>query len=213
METSKEKLLIAMSKGFQFEKLFGQKLSKVTEALDVSNLDVHVIQDDAQIAQRYFEKRGKEVSLIKAFSRPSLQRSLLAYNYVVVFWDGDDLTGLVHAATLLKLPVRLVPVQITKVRNRDRDQEFDVYIGRGTPWGNPFPIGKGGTGDSREEVIEKYRKHFRENILTNPEMLKGMLGLKGARLGCHCSPLPCHGDVIAGFLNTYEPDVPDEGDI
>ncbi|MBC3936745.1 DUF4326 domain-containing protein [Undibacterium sp. CY7W] len=111
---------------------------------------------------------------------------------------------MVHAANLLKVPLRLVPVQITKVRNKDRDEEFDIYIGRGTPWGNPFPIGKGGTGDDRATVIEKYRQHFKENVLTDPKMVNAILGLKGTRLGCHCSPLPCHGDIIAEFLNTYE---------
>lgn len=31
-------------------------------------------------------------------------------------------------------------------------EEYDIYIGRGSRWGNPFVIGKDGT---REEVIEK----------------------------------------------------------
>ena len=30
-----------------------------------------------------------------------------------------------------------------------------VYVGRGSPWGNPFVIGKDGT---REEVIEKFKQ-------------------------------------------------------
>ena len=31
---------------------------------------------------------------------------------------------------------------------------YDIYIGRGSPYGNPFVIGKDVT---REEVIEKFR--------------------------------------------------------
>ena len=33
-------------------------------------------------------------------------------------------------------------------------ENYDIYIGRGSKWGNPFVIGKDG---SREEVVEKYR--------------------------------------------------------
>lgn len=41
----------------------------------------------------------------------------------------------------------------TTVVNRHK-ASYDVYVGRGTKWGNPFEIGKDGT---RLEVIEKYR--------------------------------------------------------
>lgn len=66
---------------------------------------------------------------------------------------------------------------------------YDVYIGRGSIWGNPFVIGKDGT---RKEVIEKYR-----NYLDGNELLKSKLDeLRGKTLGCFCAPLACHGDVL-----------------
>jgi len=34
-----------------------------------------------------------------------------------------------------------------------RRERYDVYVGRPSPWGNPFVIGRDGT---REEVIAKY---------------------------------------------------------
>lgn len=73
---------------------------------------------------------------------------------------------------------------------------YDVYIGRGLgfKWGNPFTIGKDGT---RAEVIEKYR----EWILTQPELLSQLGELKGKVLGCWCSPLPCHGDVLVELID------------
>jgi hypothetical protein len=43
-------------------------------------------------------------------------------------------------------------------------QNYDVYIGRGSKWGNPFVIGKDG---DRDEVIAKYR----EWIKTQPQLL------------------------------------------
>jgi hypothetical protein len=38
-----------------------------------------------------------------------------------------------------------------------RIDAFDVYIGRGSVWGNPFVIGKDG---DRAEVIRKYEDYF-----------------------------------------------------
>jgi hypothetical protein len=75
-------------------------------------------------------------------------------------------------------------------------EKFDIYIGRGSAFGNPFVIGQDGT---REEVIEKYRDWFYKRI-KNERFLKLVLKLKGKRLGCFCKPLSCHGDIIVEFL-------------
>jgi hypothetical protein len=71
-----------------------------------------------------------------------------------------------------------------------RKEPYDTYVGRGSPWGNPFRIGRDGT---RDEVIEQYR----EWLLYNPELMARLPELKGKRLGCYCKPLRCHGDVLA----------------
>lgn len=68
-------------------------------------------------------------------------------------------------------------------------EPYDIYIGRGSKWGNPFIIGKDGT---REEVIQKYK----EWILTKKSLLICLPELQGKILGCWCSPKPCHGDVL-----------------
>ena len=73
--------------------------------------------------------------------------------------------------------------------------EYDVYIGRPGPWGNPFHIGEHGT---REEVVEKYA----EWLLTQPELVaKVKSDLKGKVLGCWCAPKLCHGDILAEIAN------------
>ena len=82
---------------------------------------------------------------------------------------------------------------MTTVVNIKHDK-FDVYIGRGSKWGNPFHIGKDGT---RAEVIEKYQEY----ILSKPELLDALDELIGKRLGCHCKPKACHGDVLVGLLD------------
>jgi hypothetical protein len=74
--------------------------------------------------------------------------------------------------------------------------KYDVYIGRGSPFGNPFKIGEDG---DRKQVLDKYRVYFYKR-LTNPEFRDKVLSLKGKVLGCYCKPLGCHGDVIIEYL-------------
>ena len=71
---------------------------------------------------------------------------------------------------------------------------YDVYIGRPSFWGNPFAIGKDG---DREEVIEKYRVYLWSKICSGEITLEQLASLHGKTLGCFCSPLACHGDVLA----------------
>ena len=51
---------------------------------------------------------------------------------------------------------------------------------------------------TREEVIEKFRLMLR----STPELVKqARLELRGCLLACWCSPLPCHGDILAAIAN------------
>ena len=74
-----------------------------------------------------------------------------------------------------------------------RKDEYDIYIGRPSIWGNPFVIGRDG---NRSEVIEKYEGYIRQT----PRLLKLLPELKGKRLGCYCAPKPCHGDVLVKLI-------------
>ena len=81
-----------------------------------------------------------------------------------------------------------------------QDPDF-VRIDRCSPFGCPFRIGEDGT---REHVVEKYRQYFRSRIATDADFIEKVLRLKGKLLGCWCKPLPCHGDIIAEYLNNLE---------
>lgn len=74
-----------------------------------------------------------------------------------------------------------------------KKEHYDVLISRPSKWGNPFVIGKDGT---RKEVIQKYEEYLRNN----QELMNQILELDGKVLGCWCSPLPCHGDVILKII-------------
>lgn len=70
-----------------------------------------------------------------------------------------------------------------------------VYIGRGSPWGNPFVIGKDGT---RDDVCNKF-----ESMVENDPDLKEQIksALKGKDLVCFCKPARCHGDYLLKVAN------------
>jgi len=74
-----------------------------------------------------------------------------------------------------------------------RHEKYDVYIGRGSKWGNPFSIGTDGT---RSEVIEKYKEWVQEQ----PDVIKNIEELDGKVLGCWCKPQACHGDVLVELV-------------
>lgn len=67
------------------------------------------------------------------------------------------------------------------------------YIGRPSPLGNPFIIGRDGT---RNEVVAKYRHWLWQQMQSDPSMLRLVAELAGRDLVCWCAPLPCHGDVL-----------------
>lgn len=95
---------------------------------------------------------------------------------------------------------------ITNVVNRRR-APFDVYIGRPSPWGNPFShmpgtLAKFKVG-SRDEAVSRFREWF----LDQPELVKrAKRELRGKVLGCWCKPSSCHGDVIAEIVDERKPE-------
>lgn len=78
--------------------------------------------------------------------------------------------------------------------------KFDIYIGRGTIWGNPHPIDLG-QGISRPVSIEMYREHLYECLEDGRISIGDILSLSGKRIGCSCAPLPCHGNIIIEVFN------------
>lgn len=92
----------------------------------------------------------------------------------------------------------------TNVVNKYHKIPYDVYIGRGSIWGNPFSHLENTKAiykvETREEAVEKYR----EWILNQPKLLNKLHRLKGKTLGCYCKPKSCHGDVLIELINKNE---------
>lgn len=78
------------------------------------------------------------------------------------------------------------------VVNINKNQEYDIYIGRPSIWGNPYSVKEFG----REKAIELYRSHLWSQIKKENITLEQLAELYGKRLGCFCAPKPCHGFVL-----------------
>lgn len=73
-----------------------------------------------------------------------------------------------------------------KIWNKHKPYPSDaVYIGRGSPWGNPFVIGRDG---NRDEVCDRFEREILPTL--------DVSSLRGKDLVCFCAPKRCHGDAI-----------------
>lgn len=83
-----------------------------------------------------------------------------------------------------------------------KKEPYDVYIGRPSPWGNPFSHQPNTKAEVKTETREEAIACYEEWLRQNPEMIeKAKRELKGKVLGCWCSPKACHGDVLAKIAN------------
>ena len=79
-----------------------------------------------------------------------------------------------------------------------------IYIGRGarfhrlkqSKWANPIKLQDRNDPAERPQMLKQYREY----LLANKELMDQLSELKGMRLICHCSPEPCHGDILAEMV-------------
>ena len=77
-----------------------------------------------------------------------------------------------------------------------KKEKFDVYIGRPSVWGNPYPMK---SENERSEVIQKYKSW----IMAQPALIeRAKKELRGKVLACWCAPRKCHGDVLLEIANS-----------
>lgn len=80
-----------------------------------------------------------------------------------------------------------------------------VYIGRGSPLGNPFRVKPHGP-YSRDEAITKFARYALTQGPGTPfyQELERLAALvrdgQGLELECFCAPRRCHGDIIAAMV-------------
>lgn len=89
-----------------------------------------------------------------------------------------------------------------------KKRPYDIYIGRGSIWGNPFThrplhLTKAKVQvASREEAIKRFEDWILNSNDKEAKIMRDNLHLlKEKTLGCWCSPKPCHGDILVKLAN------------
>jgi hypothetical protein len=92
-----------------------------------------------------------------------------------------------------------------------RKEAFDVYIGRpgkgqAGPFGNPIAVGQtcpvcGLQHTTPGSTLVCFKVYFLKRVTQDPAFRNQVLALKDKTLGCFCKPKPCHGDIIAAWLD------------
>lgn len=196
------KVLVLYPELFTCSSKFIRKMNRIVSKLK----DVTLVfpTDSNNLISEFNACSAKEMILLE-----DSEWSLSDLSHAVVFDDGEEFPSEVGRIEELGIPLRHIHIAITRVINIKVESEFQAckstekyeYIGRGSYWGNPHSMYE--EGDSREEVIRKYKYDFDYDKFPNKEKSR-VNELAGKRLGCFCKPLACHGDILAGYLNSWD---------
>lgn len=187
-------ILIAYPQAFGCYEKFERKMNYFLSNL--THFRLSYLSDDNGFIEKHFSAGEHLIDSIDA----SAENYLHGITHAIVFDDSESFNSLIEDAKIMGIKLRIIETVITKVVNIDKGEKHDVYIGRGSPWGNPYAIGF--EGDNRDDVIRKYKYDFDRGFLKSSKT--DSLKLKGTVLGCHCKPAACHGDVIAEYLNSLD---------
>jgi hypothetical protein len=111
---------------------------------------------------------------------------------------------MVSAPAFVEVPAFDLSITVVN-RHLHTEDEHTLYIGRGTPLGNPFKDG------TRHQNIIAFRRELEKALHDEPnqlapgakaafEHLVNLSRIRPVKLQCSCAPKPCHGDVIRAFL-------------
>lgn len=194
-------ILIMYPEEFNCKTKFNRKIDNVLSGADQYTLCYLNGCDFRNFIREYAQNKSLNV-----ISLDGLDFNLITH--AIIFDDGEVFLNEYKKLKDNNIPLRAIKIKITRVINIKKEKEFSAvksntryeYIGRGGYWGNPYAMHIDG---DREEVIRKFKYDFDYNKFPNITKDK-VYELAGKRLGCFCKPAPCHGDVIADFLNSWD---------
>jgi len=77
---------------------------------------------------------------------------------------------------------------------REHRTPNDIYIGRPSPWGNPFPLR---SESERGACVERFRVWAQFSGDPRAVWIRAHVHeLRGKNLVCFCAPKACHGDIL-----------------
>lgn len=142
----------------------------------------------------------------------AISKSKDIYEKELTYWGKNGLLGIGENALgscLMELREKYGRKYKTKVLSRhinsyQQNNSF-VYIGRGTPWGNPYSIDSNPKDTKGTKILKRDRVVLQYlDFLSNSESLQKRVKeeLKGKNLLCSCSPFNCHGFILASLAET-----------
>nr|VFK39855.1 MAG: protein of unknown function (DUF4326) [Candidatus Kentron sp. SD]VFK45300.1 MAG: protein of unknown function (DUF4326) [Candidatus Kentron sp. SD] len=186
-------ILIAYPRGFACYGKFERKVSSILSNLP--NYYLAFLSDDNELVSRYSSSDSRVLDSLPWMDEGQIE----GITHAILFDDGNTYGNLIGEFKRKGIKSRVIKTGLTRVVNRNRGEKYDVYIGRGSKWGNPYAMGFDG---DRDEVIHKFKYDFEKDFLKFSR--EDALELKGKTLGCHCKPAACHGDVLAEYLNALD---------
>ncbi len=195
-------ILVLYPKDFNCSSKFKRKLDNILSSIE--SCKFYTLHDSKDLISEYIKSNAavKSFECIENINDHELHNA-------VIFDDRSSFTNEKEMLQKLNIPLRMISTPITKVINikietdyeNQRDSQYYQYIGRGSYWGNPYSMYE--NGDSREDVIRKYKYDFDFNKFINKDKSQ-VYKLHGKILGCFCKPDACHGDILADFLNSWD---------
>ena len=98
-----------------------------------------------------------------------------------------------------------LPTWVKDPNNVYIGERFAYFTSRGrfpatNTFGCPFRIPDE---TARADIMTQYETYLRRELAASPTLLAALLSLRGKKLGCWCSPLPCHGDILLKIINEH----------
>lgn len=195
-------ILILYPQEFSCYSKFHRKVKNIISSLD--NVTLVFPSDKSGHISKFCEEYQSPINI-----REYQNWSISNVTHAIIFDDGEVFEAEKKLLEQHKIPLRFIKIQITRVINIKKETQFGSkkstnkyeYIGRGSYWGNPHSMYE--NGDSREEVIRKFKYDFDNEMFPNKKKSE-VYKLAGKRLGCFCKPKACHGDILADFLNAWD---------
>nr|VFK44660.1 MAG: protein of unknown function (DUF4326) [Candidatus Kentron sp. TC]VFK46151.1 MAG: protein of unknown function (DUF4326) [Candidatus Kentron sp. TC]VFK54126.1 MAG: protein of unknown function (DUF4326) [Candidatus Kentron sp. TC] len=188
-------ILIAYPKGFSCYGKFERKVSSILSNL--TGYHLAFLSDENEFVSRYSGSDSRISDLPLQVDERQIEQGI---THAIIFNDGETYADLIGNIQRKGIRSRVINTGLTRVANIDRGEKYDIYIGRGSKWGNPYAVGF--DGNDRDEAIRKFEYDFERGFLRFSK--EDVLKLKGKTLGCHCKPAACHGDVLAEYLNSLD---------
>lgn len=195
-------LLVLLPEEFSCYTKLERKLDRISSSL----MNFKITTNSSNELLKLYQEHNRDC--IEVYYLPDWKS--VEFTHAVIFKDDEVFNDDEEYIRLLNIPLRIIQIKITRVINIDTDMQYksirknDVYeyIGRGSPWGNPYSMTTHDEED-RKNVIHSFKYDFDRDILLKAK--KGdVYKLAGKRLGCFCKPFDCHGDILANFLNSWD---------